>query len=285
MGEETIASTLTFDLSKLALSDLVSFGTTFCKNVILALLVFMVGRFVIKRVVVIADKIMERKKMEPSLYSFLNSLLSITLNLVLAILIIGIMGIETSSFVALFASAGVAIGMALSGTLQNFAGGVMVLIFKPYKVGDYIEAQGFGGVVKEIQIFNTILTTPDNQTIIIPNNSLSTSSMKNYSTAPFRRVDIDVDVCYGTDTAALRQLLQEVVDRHPMILKNADYPTSIPLTTLKESSISYQIRVWVQSADYWTVKFELTEQVYNTLRVNRIAVPYHQVDVHIKTNS
>lgn len=282
MNEEAIPSALTLDLSHVALSDLVSYATTFCKNMIIAVLVFSIGRFIIKRIINVIGKIMDRKQLDPSLRTFLDSLITITLNFVLAIAVIGILGIETSSFVALFASAGVAIGMALSGTMQNFAGGVMVLIFKPYKIGDYIEAQGFGGVVKEIQIFNTILTTPDNQTIIIPNNSLSTSSMRNYSTAAQRRVDIDVEVAYGESTENVRKVLMELIDQNPMILKEGAFAPTIPMTAMKASAISFQMRMWVESANYWTVKFDMTELVYHTLQEKGIEIPFQQMDVHIK---
>lgn len=282
MNEEAIPSALTLDLSHVALSDLVSYATTFCKNMIIAVLVFCIGRFIIKRIINVIGKIMDRKQLDPSLRTFLDSLITITLNFVLAIAVIGILGIETSSFVALFASAGVAIGMALSGTMQNFAGGVMVLIFKPYKIGDYIEAQGFGGVVKEIQIFNTILTTPDNQTIIIPNNSLSTSSMRNYSTAAQRRVDIDVEVAYGESTENVRKVLMELIDQNPMILKEGAFAPTIPMTAMKASAISFQMRMWVESANYWTVKFDMTELVYHTLQEKGIEIPFQQMDVHIK---
>lgn len=282
MNEETVSSSLSLDLSHLALSDLVSFATSACKNLVIAALVFFIGRFIIKRIIMLVRKIMEKKNMDPSLFTFLDSLISITLNFVLAIAVIGILGIETSSFVALFASAGVAIGMALSGTMQNFAGGVMVLIFKPYKIGDYIEAAGFAGTVKEIQIFNTILITPDNQTIIIPNNSLSTSSMRNYSTATHRRVDIDVEVAYGTDAAKVREILEEIINENPLILKEGAYAPAIPMTAMKGSSIEFQMRMWVESANYWGVKFDVTEKVYIVLTERGIEIPFQQLDVHLK---
>lgn len=282
MNEETVSSSLSLDLSHLALSDLVSFATSACKNLVIAALVFFIGRFIIKRIIMLVRKIMEKKNMDPSLFTFLDSLISITLNFVLAIAVIGILGIETSSFVALFASAGVAIGMALSGTMQNFAGGVMVLIFKPYKIGDYIEAAGFAGTVKEIQIFNTILITPDNQTIIIPNNSLSTSSMRNYSTATHRRVDIDVEVAYGTDAAKVRGILEEIINDNPLILKEGAYAPAIPMTAMKGSSIEFQMRMWVESANYWGVKFDVTEKVYTVLTERGIEIPFQQLDVHLK---
>lgn len=274
-------NSLSFDMSQVALSDLMHYATTFCKNLLIAAVIFIVGRFIIKRIIALINKVMERKHVEPSLFSFTDSLITITLNFVLLIAVVGVLGIETSSFVALFASAGVAIGMALSGTLQNFAGGVMVLLFKPYKVGDYIEAQNYGGTVREIQIFNTILTTPDNQTIIIPNNSLSTGSLRNYSKADYRRVDLSVDVAYGTSVARVRPVLQQLIDDNPLILKEAPYEPAIPMTEMKDSSIVLQMRMWVKCADYWSVKFDMTEKAYTALTTKGFQIPFPQMDIHI----
>ena len=172
-------------------SMLGTWAMTFCKNLVIAIVVYLVGKFIINAITKFVRKLLKKSKVDPSLFSFLISIVNVVLWLCLLIVIISILGIETSSFIALFASAGVAIGMALSGTLQNFAGGVMILLFKPFKVGDYIEAQGFAGTVKEIQIFNTIIRTVDAQTIIIPNGGLSTGSMKNYSSEKYRRVVLD----------------------------------------------------------------------------------------------
>ena len=171
---------------------------------------------------------MQKKQIEPSLYSFLDSFLTICLHFVLVIAIVGVLGIETSSFVALFASAGVAIGMALSGTLQNFAGGVMILLFRPFRVGDFIEAQGYSGTVNQIQIFSTILTTVDNQTIIIPNGGLATGSLKNYSKQPYRRVDIDVEVAYGSKPDVVRKVLLDICLKDSRIMTQDAMKPFIP---------------------------------------------------------
>ena len=192
----------------------------------------------------------------------------------LAIAVIGILGIETSSFVALFASAGVAIGLALSGTLQNFAGGGMGLLFKPYKAGDVIEAQGYVGGVTQIQIFNTILCTPDNQTVIIPNGSLATGSLKNYSTQQFRRVDIPVEVAYGSQPDTVRDALNELINADTRILKDAGHEPTIPMTTMGSSSITFELRLWVESANYFAVKFDMTENVYKHFRAKGIEIPF-----------
>lgn len=182
----------------------------FFKSLIVAVIVYFIGSHLVKWINKFFTRMLERSKVDPSLYSFLTSIVSVVLWLVLAIIIISIFGIETSSFIALFASAGMAIGMALSGTLQNFAGGVMILLFKPYKVGDFIEAQGYAGIVKQIQIFNTIVCTTDAQTIIIPNGVLATGMMKNYSTEKYRRVDLDYQFAYGTDFEEVKKAIGEI---------------------------------------------------------------------------
>jgi small conductance mechanosensitive channel len=192
------------------------------------------------------------------------------------------MGIDTSSFLAVFASAGVAVGMALSGTLQNFAGGVLILILKPYKVGDRIEAQGYAGVVKEILIFHTVLTTPDNQTIIIPNGPLANGSLINSTAATTRRVDIDVEVAYGTKTDDVRKVLNHIIETDERIIKDsADLAPAIPMTTMGASSIIFQLRLWGKSADYWNLKFDLTEKIYQELTAAGIEIPFQQMDVHL----
>ena len=181
------------------LSKMVDLGIAVGSKILFALLVLIVGRWIVRRLNKLLNRILIKREVEASLTTFVRSLVSITLNLLLIIVIIGILGIETSSFIALFASAGVAVGMALSGTLQNFAGGVMILLFKPFRVGDFIEAQGQSGTVREIQIFNTILTTADNKVIIIPNGGLSTGLMKNYSKEATRRVVWEFGIAYGDD--------------------------------------------------------------------------------------
>ena len=191
----------------------------FCKNLLVAIIVYVVGSFLIKWVRKLIVKMLERSKVDKTLYSFLTSIVNVVLWFTLIIIIISILGIETSSFIALFASAGVAIGMALSGTLQNFAGGVMILLFKPFKVGDFIEAQGYSGTVKEIQIFNTIIRTGDAQVIIIPNGGLATGTMKNSSKELYRRVDLDFQFAYGADYEEVKQAIADIINANPLVLK------------------------------------------------------------------
>ncbi len=259
----------------------------FCKNLLVAIIVYIVGAWLIKWARKLVIKMLEKSKVDKSLYSFLASIVNVVLWFTLIIIIISILGIETSSFIALFASAGVAIGMALSGTLQNFAGGVMILLFKPFKVGDYIEAQGYAGTVKEIQIFNTILRTNDAQTIIIPNGGLSTGSMKNYSTEPYRRVDLDFQFAYGSDLNEVKKAIQEIQQRNPLVLQGPvkDSPVVaapwIGVTKLADSGVVVNTRTWCKGADYWTVYFYINETVYQELKERGFMFPFNRVDVNI----
>jgi small conductance mechanosensitive channel len=281
-GRDIVSELSNLDFSEIAWSDVIGYVVQFGKNVLLAIVVFIVGRFIIKYTIKALRKVTQKRNVEATLTSFLNSLVSISLNVLLAIIIVGILGIDTSSFIAVFASAGIAIGMALSGTLQNFAGGVLIMLLKPYKVGDFIEAQGFAGTVREIQIFSTILGTPDNQTIIIPNGPLATGSLKNSTKAPTRRVDIDVEVAYGTDSDAVRKVLMDIIDADERIMRSGVFAPFIPMTQMGSSSITFQMRIWVKAPDFWDVKFETTEKVYRELGKAGIEIPFQQMDVHIK---
>ena len=260
---------------------------TFCKNLIVAIIVYYVGSKLIKWISKLVTKALERSKVDRSLFSFLTSIVNVVLWFVLAIIIISIFGIETSSFIALFASAGVAIGMALSGTLSNFAGGVMVLLFKPYKVGDFIEAQGYMGTVKQIQIFNTIIRTNDAQTVIIPNGTLSTGMLKNYSTEPYRHVDLDFKFAYGTDLNKVKEAIQEIQKRNPLIMQApvADSEVVaapwIGLTVLDESGVVVNTRTWCKGSDYWAVYFYMNETVYQELKERGFMFPFNRMDVNI----
>lgn len=259
----------------------------FCKNALVAIIVYIVGSWLIKWVAKLFTKVLERNKVEPTLYTFLTSIVNVVLWLLLVIVLVSIFGIETSSFIALFASAGVAIGMALSGTLQNFAGGVMILLFKPYKVGDYIEAQGYAGTVKAIQIFNTIIRTVDAQTIIIPNGGLSTGSLKNYSTEKYRRVDLEFQFAYGTDLDEVKEAIHEIQQQNPLILQgpveDSDVVAApwIGLTKLADSGVVVNTRSWCKGPDYWTVYFYMNETVYQQLKERGFMFPFNRMDVNI----
>lgn len=261
------------------ISKLIDLGVSLGSKLLVALVVFIIGRWIIKRIKRIIIRIMQKKEVEASLFSFVKSLVSITLNFIFVIILISILGIETSSFIALFASAGVAVGMALSGTLQNFAGGVMILLFKPFKVGDVIEAQGQSGTVKEIQIFNTLMTTPDNKIIIIPNGGLSTGITKNYSQASTRRVDWEFGIAYGDSYDQAKAVLIRLLEADKRILKEPEY--FVALTSLGESSVNIVVRAWVDSADYWGVFFDMNEKVYKTFAAEKLSIPFPQMDVHL----
>lgn len=249
-------------------------------SILLAVLVFYVGRWLIRKLERIIHKIFEKKNVEASLASFLGSMFNIVAMFLLIITVIGILGINTSSFIALFASAGVAIGMALSGTLQNFAGGVLVLLLKPYKVGDYIEAQGQSGTVKAITLFSTILSTVDNKNIILPNGGMSTGIINNYSKESLRRVDQVFSVAYGEDYDNVKKVIAELLEADPRVLKDPSY--FIGLNSMEASSVNVVVRSWVKSEDYWGVYFDLNEKIYKTFAQKGITIPFPQLDVHMK---
>ena len=273
---ENSLSTMSLDTLVNKLIDLsVSFGS----KLLVALLVFFIGRWIVKKLNRLVINILTKRHVEASLATFTKSLVSITLNFTLVIIIISVLGIETSSFIALFASAGVAVGMALSGTLQNFAGGVMILLFKPFKVGDYIEAQGQSGTVKEIQIFNTIITTTDNKVIIIPNGGLSTGIMMNYSKESQRRVDWVFGIGYGDSYEHAKTVIARLLDNDPRVLKDPNY--FIALTALNSSSVDIVVRAWVKAENYWGVFFDMNEKVDKTFAEENLNIPFPQMDVHL----
>ncbi|MBP8999331.1 MAG: mechanosensitive ion channel [Bacteroidales bacterium] len=264
------------DVGEKALSWAVSFGG----RLLAAIVVFIVFRWIIKRIRRRLKTRMEKKE-NSALIPFTINLVSISLNIFMIFVIIWILGIETSSFIALFASAGIAIGMALSGTLQNFAGGVMILIFKPFQIGDFIEAQGKAGTVKAILITNTVILTPDNQTIYIPNGNLSTGIITNYSAQDFRRVDWTFSIAYGDDYQKARSVLEDLITKEGRILNEPAAPF-IALNKMADSSIDIVVRAWVKTPDYWNVYFLMNETVYKTFEEKGLSIPFPQVDVHIK---
>jgi len=248
-------------------------------KLISAIVVWIIGGWIIKAIGKGVDKALQKGKTDPSLMPFLLGLVNGLLKVMLVITVLGMLGIEMTSFIAVLGAAGLAVGMALSGTLQNFAGGVMILIFKPFKNGDVIEAQGYIGSVSEIQIFNTILKTPDNKTIIIPNGGLSTSSMVNYSTEATRRVDWTIGIGYGDDADKAREVIKRLCDEDARILKDPE--VFIAVSELADSSVNFAVRAWVNAADYWGVYFEMNEKVYKTFESEGLNIPYPQMDVHV----
>ena len=244
-----------------------------------AILVLIFGFWIIKGIMKGITKSMDKREVDPSLKPFLKSMIGILLKTLLIISVMGMVGIQMTSFIAILGAAGLAVGMALSGALQNFAGGVMILAFKPFKVGDFIEAQGYTGVVNEIQIFNTFLKTPDNKIVIIPNGGLSTGSMVNYSKEPTRRVDWTFGIAYGDDLENARKALNEIINTDSRILKDPE--PFIALSALADSSVNIVVRVWVNAADYWGVFFDMNENVYQTFGKHKLNFPFPQMDVHL----
>jgi small conductance mechanosensitive channel len=260
--------------------QLIGYAKLHGPGILLTLATLLIGLWLIKIITKAASRILEKRKLDESLRPFLISLLSSLLKVMLAISVMSMVGIEMTSFIAILGAAGLAIGMALSGTLQNFAGGIMILIFKPFKVGDVIDAQGYIGSVKEIQIFNTILKTPDNKTIIIPNGGLSTGSMTNYSTEAQRRVDWTFGIGYGDNVDVAKTCLTELIKADQRIL--AEPAPFIAVSALADSSVNLTVRVWVNATDYWGVFFDMNENVYKTFPAKGLNIPFPQMDVHVQ---
>jgi small conductance mechanosensitive channel len=248
-------------------------------NIIACIIIYWVGRKLIKYLNRLMGKIMSRKEFDSSIASFLKSLVNIILTAALLLTIVNILGINTTSLVALLASIGVAMGMALSGTLQNFAGGVMILLFRPYRVGDYILAQGQEGTVKEIQIFNTVIVTSDNRTIFIPNGGMSTNTVINYNNQKSRRVEWIIGVDYGTNYDKAKSIILDIINKDERIL--ADPVPFVALKTLSESSVDLLIRAWVLRENYWDVYFNVNEQIYKIFADKEINIPFPQLTVHL----
>lgn len=247
-------------------------------RIIGAIIIFVVGRFLISVVKKMLSRVLEKRKVDAGIQSFVKSLVNILLSILLVIAVIGKLGVETTSFAALLASAGVAVGMALSGNLQNFAGGLIVLLFRPFKVGDYIEAQGVSGTVREIQIFHTILATVDNKVIYIPNGALSSGAVTNYSREETRRVDWVFGVEYGESYDKVEETVRRIIAAESRILNTPE--PFVALSALADSSVNVVIRVWVKSADYWDVYFNMNKQVYAVFNEEGIGFPFPQLTVH-----
>ncbi len=248
------------------------------KNILIAIVVYFVGRFLISLLQRLMANMLERRKVEVSIQIFLKSTVSILLNVLLIISVVGALGINTTSFAALLASAGVAIGMALSGNLQNFAGGLIILFFKPYKVGDWIEAQGVSGSVTAIQIMHTIVTTADNKVVYIPNGAMSSGVITNYSRMDTRRVEWIVGVDYGEDIDKVKGVVESLIQNDSRILK--DPAPIMALHALDASSVNVTIRVWVANKDYWDVYFEMNKKIYEEFNRQGINFPFPQLTIH-----
>ncbi len=261
------------------LDQLIEMAISYGPNLILALVTFIIGSWVISGIIKGLGNTMQKREMDPSLTPFFKSLLNITLRIMLIISVLSMVGIEMTSFVAILGAAGLAIGLSMQGTLQNFAGGVMILLFKPFKVGQFIDGGGYMGTVKEIRIFNTIMTTPDNKRIIIPNGSLSGSSLTNFSAEETRRVDWTFGIAYGDDYDKAKALLLSWIEADPRALKDPE--PFIALSELADSSVNIVVRVWVNPADYWGLFFDMNEKVYKEFGDHGLNIPFPQMDVHL----
>jgi small conductance mechanosensitive channel len=251
----------------------------FVRNILIALIIFYVGKWVANKLADLCAKLMTASKMDETLVKFLRTLAYIGLMVVVAIAAIGRLGVETTSFAAILAAAGLAVGMALKDTLGNFASGVMIIMFKPYKVGDLVEIAGTTGVVEEVTIFNTMMKTGDNVQMYIPNGSVTGGKISNYSTKPHRRIDLVIGCGYDDDLKAVKAYIEEVVNNHDQVLK--DPAPTVAVAELGDNSVNFVVRPWVNNADYWGVRFDLIEKIKIGFDEKGFNFPYPQTDVHL----
>jgi small conductance mechanosensitive channel len=263
------------NIATLAYDKIMDYGP----KLLLALVVLFIGLRIIKSITKMSNKRFEKTNLDPTLRPFLLSLISVLLKAMLFIAVASMIGVETTSFVAVLGAAGLAVGLALQGTLANFAGGVLLLIFKPYKVGDLIETQGHLGSVKEIQIFNSILLSPENKTIIIPNGAISNGDITNYSKEGMIRVDIIIGISYNADIKKAKDVLNEIMASDSRVLK--DPAPTVAVSELADSSVNMVVRPWCNPADYWDVLFDTTENCKLALDEANIEIPFPQLDVHL----
>lgn len=258
----------------------IDFGFEYAPKLVGGIIVLVIGLWATRIITKGVGKSLEKSKIDQSLVPFLKSLTNIILKILVAVTVMGMIGIQMTSFVAILGAAGLAVGMALSGTLQNFAGGVIILILKPFKIGDTIEAQGFVGTVKEISIFATMLNTADKKLVIIPNGPLSTGALTNYSTEDTRRVDWTFAISYGDDVENFKKALNDFIAQDARILK--DPAPFIGLSALAATSVNFTVRVWVKSPDYWGVFFDMNEKVYTKFSDYNLTIPFPQADAQVK---
>ncbi len=251
-------------------------------NVGIAVLVWIVGSFIIKKLDYILVSRMEKKEVDPSLTSFAKSLLNAILYILLVVAVVSQLGVQTSSLVAIVGAAGLAVGLALQGSLSNFAGGILIIIFRPFSVGDFIEAGGTSGIVKDIQIFSTILHTLDNKVVVVPNAQLSNNTIINYTKNDIRRVDLKFSVAYSDNLDVAKDILTKIASNHEKVLK--DHDIFVRLSEYANSSINFTVRVWARTSDHWDVYFDIMEEVKSEFDIANLNIPFPQMDVHIKNN-
>ena len=274
---EVVKDIYDVELSKL-LETLIGFALQAGKSILVAIIIYVVGRFIIRMVNKIVAKVLVKRNVDLTIQSFVKSFVNVLLTTLLIVAVVNALGVDTTSFAALLASVGLAAGMALSGNLQNLAGGILLLLFRPFRVGDYITAQGESGTVKEIQILHTIIVTVDNRDVILPNGALSSGNMTNFSKEPLRRVDLTIGVEYGQDIDRVREVLQKLFAADTRILQ--DPAPFVALGALSSSSVDITIRLWVKSEDYWGVFFDTNETIYKTFNKEGINFPFPQLTVH-----
>lgn len=251
-------------------------------KILLALVIYLIGRWIVRRIVRIVDVAMEHRKVDTSLRSFMRNTIKVVFTLIILLVVVQTLGVNVTSIIALFSAATLAIGMALSGTAQNFAGGVMILLMKPYHIGDFISAQGQSGTVREIKLFSTVITTTDNQTIYIPNNTIATSIIDNFSTAPTRRVEWTISIAYGDDVAVARRAILGILASDARVMKE---PAPVVwVSALADSSVNLVVRVWTKNSDLWDVFYENYERFYNELPAAGVNFPFPQMDIHLNQN-
>lgn len=273
MNEQSIASGEIFD-------KIINLGLEWGPKVAGAIIVLIIGLWVSNVITKSIGKILVKREISPSLIPFIKGFLGTLLKVLVIISVMGMIGIQMTSFIAILGAMGLAVGLALSGTLQNFAGGVIILILRPFNVGDFIEAQGYTGTVKEISIFNTILNTVDNKVIILPNGPLSSGSLTNFSIEPLRRVDWKFGIAYGDDMENFKKAINDFIAEDTRILKE---PKSfIGLSEFGDSSVNFAVRSWVNAPDYWGVFFDMNEKVYKKFGNYNLNIPFPQMDVHLK---
>jgi small conductance mechanosensitive channel len=273
------STTITGEMVNEFIAKALNSGIELGGRILAALIIFIIGKFLINWANKLFATTLQKRNVDASIQSFLKSIVNITLLVMLFLAVIGKLGIELTSFAALLASVGVAVGMALSGNLSNFAGGVIILVFRPYKVGDYIEAStGASGTVTDIQIFHTVLTTPDNKIIFAPNGAMSSAVVTNYSRKETRRLDFTFGVEYGTDFNQAKAIILEIISKDSRILQ--DPAPFVELGALADSSVNITVRVWVNASDYWAVNFDMNKNVYATFNEKGISFPFPQLTVH-----
>jgi small conductance mechanosensitive channel len=267
-----------FDL----MQTLTDFAVDFTPKLVGAVLVLIIGFWIAGRIVKYLDKRLEKSNFDDDVRPFIRTLVNVILKVLVVFSAAGIVGIETASFVALLAAAGFAIGLALQGTLGHFAAGILILFFKPYRTNDFIIVQGYSGTVKEIQVFNTILTTLDNRIIIVPNGAIMGGPIENLTANPIRRIDMTFGIGYTDDIDKARTAIQKVIDENPLILKDQQH--DVLVKALADSSVNFAVRVWTKSEDYWTVFFAMQEAIKKTFDAEGIGIPFPQMDVHVHNN-